>query len=90
MIKKIIRGANIYTLSVDIGVHNRRFKEPWVVIRQVSKVIVHESFSINTLNNDIALVKLEVRYICIYFVFIYLLFILFFILVYFKVTDRIR
>ncbi len=48
------------SLSVDIGIHNRKFKDPWVIISSVSKVIVHENFIDQIFNNDIALIKLEV------------------------------
>ena len=90
MIKKIIRGANVAFLSVDIGVHNRRFKEPWVVTRQVAKVIVHESFSINTLNNDIALVKLEVSCILIFFIYLFVFYFIIYSRLIYLVTDCIR
>jgi len=48
------------SLSVDIGIHNRKFKDPWAIISSVSKVIVHENFIDQIFNNDIALIKLEV------------------------------
>ena len=58
--RQTLTSTYLSTLSVDIGVHNRYVKEPWVKTIGVAKVIKHESFSLQTLNSDIALIKLKV------------------------------
>jgi hypothetical protein len=47
-------------LAIELGVHNTQIKEPWTITRKASKIIVHQSFSLETLYNDIAMVKLDV------------------------------
>ncbi|RMZ94641.1 chymotrypsin-like protease CTRL-1 [Brachionus plicatilis] len=46
-------------LRVDIGVHDRNNKEDWVQTRTVSKLYIHQSFSMQNLRYDIALIKLS-------------------------------
>lgn len=48
------------SLKVDIGVHDRNSKEEWVQTRNVSKLYIHQSFSMQNLKYDIALLKLSV------------------------------
>lgn len=49
--------------SIDIGLHDRTVKESWYINRAVSNVIMHESYNRNTLQNDIALMRLSVSII---------------------------
>lgn len=49
------------SLKVDIGVHDRNNKEEWVQTRNVSKLYIHQSFSMQNLKYDIALLKLSVN-----------------------------
>lgn len=44
---------------MDIGLSDRINPEPWAVSRGVSKIVIHPSFSISDLRNDIALMKLD-------------------------------
>jgi len=46
--------------TFDLGLHDRSVPESWAIKRSVSKVIIHESYSTRTLENDIALMKLSV------------------------------
>lgn len=46
-------------LSIDF-VHNRIFREPWSRSRRVSRLFIHEKFSLSSMKNDIALLKLDV------------------------------
>jgi len=48
---------NFYTFN--FGLHDRTIPESWATTRSVSKVIMHPSYSPNTLQNDIALMKLS-------------------------------
>lgn len=49
------------SIAIDLGVHNRNVKEPWVLTVKASKVIKHVDFEmLSSVLNDIALVKLEV------------------------------
>ena len=48
-------------IEIDIGLHNRNSKEPWVLTAKPSKVIKHANFDMTTsVLDDIALVKLDV------------------------------
>lgn len=46
--------------SFDIGLHDIEDIEPWVVSRFARKIIVHPDYNIETVDNDIALMKLNV------------------------------
>ena len=61
-IKKYSHTDDVSTLSIDIGVHNRVYKESWVKSVKASKLFVHENFqtlSFVSYINDIALLKLS-------------------------------
>jgi chymotrypsin len=45
--------------SVDVGFNNLDSADSYSVSRKASKVITHESYSSNTLRNDIALLKMD-------------------------------
>ena len=51
---------------VLIGLHNRQFKEQWVVTKSISKVFRHENFNSFSLKNDITLLKLNVLILCLW------------------------
>lgn len=46
-------------LTINIGHHNNVNREAWSVQRKVVKIIVHEKYSSNRYDNDIALMKLD-------------------------------
>ena len=53
---------NAAPYTFDLGLHDRNAKESWVTSRTVSKVIMHPSYSASTFQNDIAVMKLSVRF----------------------------
>ena len=56
----IVYGPTASYYTVDIGFNNRNSPDSWSISRKITKVIVHPSYSDNTLLNDIALVKMDV------------------------------
>ena len=56
----MLRSSYNPNLAIDLGLHNTQFKDPWTVSRKAAKVIIHPQFNINTMSNDIAMVKLAV------------------------------
>ena len=48
--------------TVEIGLHSRYSRESYTVTRRISTIHLHESFSMQTMRNDIALLKLSVSY----------------------------
>lgn len=62
------------SLRVEIGVHDRNNKEEWVQTRTVSKLYIHQSFSMQNLRYDIALLKLSVWFLIFFNLSLLLLF----------------
>lgn len=60
--------------SFDIGHHDRNNLESWSTSRKVTKVIAHPSYSDRTLQNDIALMKLDVYFFYVKYLKIILIF----------------
>lgn len=57
-----VYGRNFPSLfSFAIGLHDRFFPEKWSEKRKVSKIIVHPLYDQYMLQNDIALIQLEVQ-----------------------------
>ena len=55
-------GTNAAFYTLDIGHHDRKQMESWAVQRKVKYIIKHPLFSMATVRNDIALIKLEVYF----------------------------
>ena len=67
----IYRQANPSLYVIDVGMQNRLVADSWTLKNlKVSKIIVHSGFNWDSIQQDIALVKLEVSFI--YFVYILL------------------
>ena len=56
----IVYGEIADYYSVDIGFTDRKYPNNWSISRKLSKVIVNPNYSESTLQNDIALVKMNV------------------------------
>lgn len=54
-----------YTISV--GYNDRLTPNSWSTVKAVTKIFIHESYSPSTFSNDIALMKLAVNFINIYY-----------------------
>ena len=55
------RQANPANYVVDVGMHDRFVSDSWTLKNlKVSKIIVHSGFNWNSIQQDIALVKLDV------------------------------
>jgi hypothetical protein len=57
------RQANPFNYYIDAGMQNRKIPDTWTKLSlKVSKIIVNSKFSWDTIQDDIALIKLEVDF----------------------------
>lgn len=61
------RTASTAYFTLNFGYNNRLLANSWSTTRAVSKIIMHESYNRNTFANDIALMKLTVKYLYYFF-----------------------
>ena len=53
--------------TLNFGYNNRLLANSWSTTRAVSKIIMHENYNRNSFANDIALMKLTVKYLYYFF-----------------------